>query len=179
MSFGGRRLFMNRKWVYLIAVAAFLLGIAAIVIPLLLRPRPAGLILDELNGAVLLEQVKPAEAKFISPPDVVSQRGENSYYATAFAAWEGSTDARKVVVNLEKQLITFINGKGGNYGAGQHHGGSTPFGEKGVSTFIREYSEFNFPEQGLSGVVYISLSCGEGQKCCVTLALYVERKKRD
>ena len=171
---------MNRKWGYLIAVAAFVLGIAAALgIPQLLWPRSAGFVLDELNAAVLLEQGKPADAKFISPPDVVSQRGENSYYATAFAAWEGPTDARKVVVNLEKQLITFINGKRGNYGVGQHQGGSTPFGEKGASTFIREYSEFNFPEQGLSGVVNISLSCGEGQKCCLTLTLYVSQKKRD
>ncbi len=176
---------MNRKWVLLIVVATFLLGIAAgIGIPPLLRPPPAGFVLDELDAAGLLEQCKPADAKFIIPPDLahnglVFQRGENSYYATAFAAWEGPTDARKVVVNLEKQLITFINGKRGNYGVGQYQGGSTPFGEQGVSIFIRRYNEFNFPERGLSGVVYISLSCGEGQKCCVTLTLYVGQKKRD
>jgi hypothetical protein len=170
---------MNRKWLLLIAVAAFLLGIAAgIGIPLLLRPPPAGFVLDELDAARLLEQCKPADAKFIIAPDLVSQRGENSYYGTAFAAWEGPTNARNVVDNLEKQVTAFITGKRGNYGVGQHQGGSTPFGEKGASTCIRQYSEFSFPEQGLSGVVYISLSCGEGQECCVTLTLYVGQKKR-
>jgi hypothetical protein len=170
---------MKRKWVLLIAVAALLLGIAAgIGIPPLLRPPPAEFVMDELDAARLLEQSKPAGAKFIIPPDLVSQRGESSYHATTFTAWEGPTDARKVVVNLEKELRRFITGKRGNYG-GQHQGGSTPFDEKGVSTFIREYSEFHFPERGLSGLVYIALSCGEGQKCCVTLTLYVGQKKRD
>ena len=170
---------MNRKWVLLIAVAAFLVGISAgIGIPPLLRPPPVGFVMDELDAARLLEQSKPADAKFIIPPDLVSQRGESSYHATTFAAWEGPTDARKVVVNLEKQLRTFITEKRGNYG-GQHQGGSTPFGEQGVSTFILEYSEFHFPERGLSGLAHISLSCGEGQKCCVTLTLYVGQKKRD
>jgi hypothetical protein len=170
---------MNRKWVVLIAVAALLLGIAAgLGIALLLRPRPAGFVMDELDAARLLEQSKPADAKFVVPPDLVSQRGESSYQATTFAAWEGPTDARKVVVNLEKQLRTFITEKRGNYG-GQQQGGSTPFGEQGDSTFIREFSEFHFPERSLSGLVYISLSCGEGEKCCVTLTLYVGQKKRE
>jgi|GEM_PF-6029257 hypothetical protein len=46
-------------------------------------------------------------------------------------------------------------------------------------TLLRDYSEFEFPERGLWGIAYTSLSCGEGQKCCVTLTLYIGRKARD
>jgi|GEM_PF-4761763 hypothetical protein len=105
---------MNWKWILLIfvVVGAFVLGIGiGIGIPLLLRPQPAGFVLDKLDAASLLEKCKPADAKFIIRPDLLSHRGADSFYVTAFAAWEDPMDARNVVANIQKQFEPFRYGK--------------------------------------------------------------------
>jgi hypothetical protein len=132
------------------------------------RPSRSAYLVNQLDVAALLQDCKPADAKFLVSPAGSAEEDRYGFHGFYTASWTDTKDAVAVSGVLEKRLQGFVDGKGYYFArAGLNESLGGPDFQESMSQF-----EYHHPDWSVGGTIFVWIRHEPAHKWTVVVSYY-------